>query len=461
MKARRTSILNRNRFKQFRSFFVLLIAGALVISSLAAPGVSAAIVPTESTIALNTSDAIPLQGTLQVVSNNPGNESSPHVQCTLASYTYDDFEGRSTFHYHDLSTNTDNVIPGDDIDLLSDVSGSRVAYTEVDYPGDHIMVFDTATQTRTVVPGYGRSDPSIGGNIVAFEDRSSVPASDWRITQITAYDLNSGTIIPITNDLSINRRPDVSPNGEAIVWQKCQNDYTDCDVYSAVQTAPGVFTTHALTVGDGADWMLPSTNGELAVYVSNRNGDDDVYYQPVGGGAEVRLAIPGNQRWPRISESLISFESPGPNGYDSYIYVYDIISRKLYSMGNTRIYGYFLSDIDVCNGVGRIFYSVVGQGAFDVELFSFQVPGSTPDEINDLIALVRAFNLPHGTENSLVTKLQSALSAVGRSDTATACTALTSFINECRAQSGKKLTTEQSAQLISLATQIKTELGCP
>src|SRR5436190_1601116 len=105
MKARRTSILNRNRFKQFRSFFVLLIAGALVISSLAAPGVSAAIVPTESTIALNTADAVPLQGTLQVVSNNPGNESSPHVQCTLASYTYDNFEGSSTIHYHDLSSN--------------------------------------------------------------------------------------------------------------------------------------------------------------------------------------------------------------------------------------------------------------------------------------------------------------------------------------------------------------------
>ena len=82
------------------------------------------------------------------------------------------------------------------------------------------------------------------------------------------------------------------------------------------------------------------------------------------------------------------------------------------------------------------------------------------EDRDDLIALVRSFNLPAGTENSLVTKLQDALSAIDASDTATACDSLTAFINACQAQSGKKLTAAQASQLINSATLIKTTLGC-
>ena len=457
MKAQQKS--TRNRFKQFRLLCVLLVSGALIISSLTAARASAVSVLTDSTIVLNTADAIPLQGTFQVVNNEPGDQTNPHVECGLITYTNDDYMGRSTIHYHDLSTNIDNEIPGDDVDLLSDVSGSRVAYTEVDYPGDHIMVFDTVSQTRTIVPGWGRSNPSIGGNLVAFEDRSSQPPGQWGIATIGLYDLSTGTLTQLTDNSMHNARPSVSPDGDAVVWEKCDYDGLNCDIYSAVQTSPGVFTTRQLTGAGGQD-RFAKTNGELAVYVSDRNGDNDIYYQPVTGGTEVRLAIPGEQRWPTISENLISFQSQG-QGYDYDIFVYDIISRKLYRVTNTPLVAESLGEIDVCDGVGRIVYVRVGNGGFDVFTFTFQVPGSTPDEINDLIALVRSFSLPHGTENSFVTKLQNALSAVGRSDTATACTALTSFISECQAQSGKKLTAEQSAQLISLATRIKTELGCP
>ena len=60
---------------------------------------------------------------------------------------------------------------------------------------------------------------------------------------------------------------------------------------------------------------------------------------------------------------------------------------------------------------------------------------------------------------SLVMAL-TALAANAASDIATACDSLTAFINECQAQSGKKLTADQATQLINSASQIKTELGC-
>jgi hypothetical protein len=251
----------------------------------------------------------------------------------------------------------------------------------------------------------------------------------------------------------------VSPNGNAVVWEKCQNNDRGCAVYSAIQTAPGVFTTRALTesVTDGFR-HFPFTNGEIAVYISDRTGESDVYYQLLTGGPEVHLAIPGDQRWARISGGLISFESGSLGEHD--IFVYDIRSGTLFQVTNTPGVDETLSEISLCNGVGRIVYAIAGDVAFDVYAFSFQVPGVIEDQIDDLITLIRDFNLPQGTANSLITKLQQALTAIDAGDMTTACSSLTAFTNECAAHSGKKLTTDQATQLINSANQIKSDLGC-
>ena len=89
------------------------------------------------------------------------------------------------------------------------------------------------------------------------------------------------------------------------------------------------------------------------------------------------------------------------------------------------------------------------------------MPGVNQEQIDDLIGLVRSFNLPPGTANSLIRKLQNALDAINAGDVATACSSLTAFKNECAAQSGKKLTPAQATQLINAANLIKSNLGCP
>jgi len=448
----RPDIIRKHRpLKQLRTLSILLIAVALVVP-LRSPS-AAPVTTTESTIVLQTADAPFLQSTAEVVSNELGNQTNPHINCNLVSYTFDDFQGISTVHYKDMATGVDNEIPGNQVDLLSDISGSHVAYTEVTFDGDSIRIFDTNSQTQTIVPGLRRSNPSIGGNIVAFEDRSSSIVAP----QIAIYDLNTGTATPLTNDSQTNLWPNVSPDGDAVVWDKCQPNGVNCAAYAAVQTTPGVFTTRALTEVSSR-WHLPFTNGVIAVYVSDRSGENDIYYQTLAGGAEVHLSIPGDQRWARISGDLISFESQDQNGYD--IFVYDIRTGKLSRVTNSPGIDETLNEIDICNGTGRIVYSVPGDGSFDIYAVKFPAPSVTEDQIDDLVALIDSFNLPPGTANSLVTKLQSALTAIDSSDTATACSYLTAFTNECAAQSGKKLTTDQATQLINSANMIKTNLGC-
>ncbi len=441
------AIKNNRKLRQTQILVVSLIAVSLVASFESRFAVTAKSTITESTIVLD-ADAAPLiDGTFQVVNNELGNQTNPHVSCNLASY--DDFQGNSRVHYQDLSTGTDKVIPGNDGDRLSGVSGSRVAYTEGTFSGDTIRIFDTNSQTTTVVPGVKRSNPSIGGNLVAFEDHSG-------LTEIITYDLGTGIVTSLTNDSLIDRFPKVSPNGNAVVWEKCQLNGLGCDIYAAIQSSPGVFTIRALTTGGGED-RLPSTDGEVAVYVSDRTGENDVYYQALDGNSEVQLSILGDQRHATVSRHLISFESRYLLSYE--IYVYDIRTGNL-SKGTFTLHDERLSEISVCNGVGRIVYAIPENGAFDVYAFSFQVPRVTEDQIDDLMAVIRSFNLPQGTTNSLITKLQNVLDAIEASDTAAACSSLTAFANVCGAQSGKKLTADQTTQLTNSVNQIKSDLGC-
>ena len=442
--------------KRGAALSLLLIASALVAAFQGPFAATATNTTTETTIVLQTTGAPLLASTSQVVANQLANETNPHVDCNLASYTFDDFQGSSTIHYQDLATGIDNVIPGNQVDLLSDISGSRVAYTEVTFTGDTVRIFDTNSQTTTIVPGFNRGNPSIGGNLVAFEHYYN--SASLRQREIEVYDLTTGTITPLSNDSLFNVNANVSPNGNAVVWEKCENTGFDCAVYAAVQTAPGVFTTTALTTPSGHDYLaLPSTNGYLAVYASSRTGDSDIYYQPVTGGTETHLAIPGAQRFPRISGDLISFESEHQNGTD--IFVYDIRTGSLFQVTSTPL-DERVSEISVCNDAGRILYAIVGDGAFDIRSVTFAVPSVTNEQIDDVIALVRGFNLPPGTANSLIRKLQNALDAISSGDVPTACSSLTAFKNECAAQSGKKLTPNQATQLINAANLIKSNLGC-
>jgi hypothetical protein len=89
------------------------------------------------------------------------------------------------------------------------------------------------------------------------------------------------------------------------------------------------------------------------------------------------------------------------------------------------------------------------------------VPSTPPvaQQIQSLIAQVESLGLPHGTENSLLAKLNAALASVNRGDATSAKGQLGAFINEVSAQSGKKIPAQSAAALIASAQQIINALG--
>jgi hypothetical protein len=155
----------------------------------------------------------------------------------------------------------------------------------------------------------------------------------------------------------------------------------------------------------------------------------------------------------------MAFETKNGFWYD--VFLYDLSTARVYQVTDTARNETLSDVITGCDGLNRIVYTTTGPfGDWDVWETEFQLPDSVSDQLNDLSTLLDSFDLPDGTEASLISKLQDALTAVNNSDTATACDSLTAFIKASQAQSGKKLTAEQTTQLIDAAAQIKTDLGC-
>ena len=94
---------------------------------------------------------------------------------------------------------------------------------------------------------------------------------------------------------------------------------------------------------------------------------------------------------------------------------------------------------------------------------SFTTQASPPQvvqAIDDLRERVASYGLPRGTARSLDAKLEAALNAWQTGDSAGACNSLSAFLNEVRAQAGKKLTEAQAQQLTAAANDIRAQIGC-
>lgn len=83
-----------------------------------------------------------------------------------------------------------------------------------------------------------------------------------------------------------------------------------------------------------------------------------------------------------------------------------------------------------------------------------------PPRIADLIAEVTGAGLPQGTERSLLAKLDNAQRKVDAGQIAVACNGLDAYLNEVRAQNGKKLETAYAEDLIVTAMAVQDALGC-
>jgi hypothetical protein len=98
----------------------------------------------------------------------------------------------------------------------------------------------------------------------------------------------------------------------------------------------------------------------------------------------------------------------------------------------------------------------------DYTLIKYTEQLDPDDAIDDLISDIEDMDLPHGTENSLTSKLEAALKSLENGQCDTAINQLEAFINQVEALRGKKLTEEEADALIAAAEAIISMIGpCP
>ena len=85
---------------------------------------------------------------------------------------------------------------------------------------------------------------------------------------------------------------------------------------------------------------------------------------------------------------------------------------------------------------------------------------TAPTTIADVRTLLAGLNIHHGIKKALDSKLRAAQAALQRNNKAAACGPLKAFLNQVRAQSGKKLTAAQATQLSDAVKAVRTTIGC-
>jgi hypothetical protein len=319
----------------------------------------------------------PIHGRWKVVNAGPGDQTDPHVSGPLVAYT-SEAQGTSQIRYHNLDTEHDAPIPnGGAFDFVSDVSGRTVVFTRVS-TSSAIYTYEVGGTAAPVElapePGSSRRAAVIGGRTVAWQDFGYT--GDTQQPEIAAFDLDTRTLTRLTEDTLLDRTPAVSADGQTVVWAKCNAQGLQCDVWQARREGSG-FAVQALTGAEGEE-SQPDTNGEVVVYASTRThdgvSDRDIYWQPVGGGPEQRLALPGMDANPSISGPLIAFERRDPAKQDFDIALYDLRTHTLYPLTSSAA-SENLNDLSVAaDGTVRVVWTVPENGDFNVHSFIFRIP---------------------------------------------------------------------------------------
>jgi len=286
--------------------------------------------------------AQPLPAVTSVTINNTaGDQYDPHVSGDWVAYT----DGLG-IRYYNLATNVDAAIPMGAAarDLLSDVSGSRIAFSRVIVGvKTAVMVFDAATPAVAPIevdpaPDTIRLGAAIGGNTVAYVDFGLEGNGE-----LVVSDLSTLVSTRLTTDASADGNPSVSPDGNVVVWEHCPTSLTNCDIYQAVRSGGtwtvGIATNTASPEGN------PDTNASLVVYDSQRAGVSHLFWRPVGGGAENELETVNVVRNPSIAGSYIAFELAATIFDTSDIFVYDVVNNRLFQVTNTPLVTEQLNDI--------------------------------------------------------------------------------------------------------------------
>ena len=331
--------------------------------------------------------------------------------------------------------------------------------------------------------GNGRN-AHISGRFVSFEHNVGGSSPHWNVW---VYDLTTQTATQITNTLSDDTLNDISATSTGnvtMVWNRFESGNFNvygftyqADITPPVLSLPGTITTNAtspagavvnytVTASDPDDATTtltisctpPSGStfpiGTTAVQCSasdpvgnTSSGSFQVVVQPQDTTAPT-LSLPGtttvDATSPQGAVVTYTVTATDPDNAATTLTISCTPSSgSTFPIGTTTVQ---CSASDPAGNSSTGSFQIVVKGA--------------PDQITDLIALVKSFHLKPILQGTLVAELQGASTELGKNHPNAACSLLDLFSAEVQTATGHGITTAQATQLLAAAEQIEAVLGC-
>ena len=263
-------------------------------------------------------------GEVKIVNAGAGDQTDPHISADGQHVSYTSDNGAPEIRLWE-ATGVDVSVPSTGLAFLSDISddGAHVVYTQVSGAGAQIGVWDSTTGDTTIVAGGNqRSNPSISGDgqWVVFEDRSF--SADPSESEIVMSEVGTGTSIRVTtNSLQGTQMqdtsPDISADGNYVVFQGCSTSGTNCDIF-VFERATLTLTNVSASVAGEARSPDVSGDGRYVVFSATVAGETDIFVWDRTTQETAEIDLSGVQRNPSISANgqTIAFESDQGGQFD-------------------------------------------------------------------------------------------------------------------------------------------------
>jgi hypothetical protein len=297
------------------------------------------------------------------VDSSSGTQTDPHVSGNVVAYTSKLATSSAEVRVYTGGTNPPIVLEG----ANPDIAGSQIAFTRGSPPSSAIYSgkYNATTRQYDVHELFDpngssmRDNAAISLNTVVWVDQG--PTGSTSEMEIVAFDLPTDSATRITNNNVEDSHPAVAPDGNTIVWTRCEASPIGCDIFRADRVA-GVWSAAYSITGAGEEG-LAATDGTIVTYECAQGGfDRHLCYQFLAGvekGLEKNISVlGGDQSSASVADGLIAFESrPDGTAATADIYVYDTATRLLYRLTNTPDVDERLSDIDVdATGIVTVVY---------------------------------------------------------------------------------------------------------
>ena len=309
-----------------------------------------------------------------LINTSPGNQTDPHVSGDIAAYT--DESGGSIRYYDFLTMAPGSILtPIGSTDQLSDVNGNHIAFARKTGPNRSCQVFDVTTSgTVQIGPdNSGAFSTALGNDTVAF-----VSLDDIKVGRISNP---GGALSNLSNSAATDLSPAVSPDGNAVVWQACSG--SSCSILKS--TFDGTSWSSSVVVANApAVNTSPDTDGASIVYDSDRAGSvdgSDIYLQPLSGGADMQISLPGAQRNPSIANGIVAFESTAFGASWADLFIYEVSSNRLFQLTDTPGLDEQLNDVTVLDdGSIRVVWAAHPDSSSDNDIYgqTFLLPEEPP-----------------------------------------------------------------------------------